>query len=74
MGYGFDWAWSGLGLVFMGLGWAGMRIIEPIPNTGAESIHIAFSWYVYKRGGLQPAGVIVCRYILLHAGLQKSYS
>ena len=33
MGYGFDWAWSGLGLVFMGLGWAGLRILEPIPNT-----------------------------------------
>ena len=34
MGYGFDWALSGLGLVFMGLGWAGLRILEPILNTG----------------------------------------
>ena len=33
MGYRFDWAWSGLGLVFMGLGWAELRILEPIPNT-----------------------------------------
>ena len=24
MGYGFDWDWFGLGLVFMGLGWAGL--------------------------------------------------
>ena len=36
MGYGFDWAWSGLGLVFMGLGWAGLSILEPIPNTDYE--------------------------------------
>ena len=34
MGYGFDWAWSGLGLVFMGLGWAVLRIFEPMTNTG----------------------------------------
>ena len=33
MGYGFDWAWSGLGLVLMGLGWAELKILEPIPNT-----------------------------------------
>ena len=31
MGYGFDWTWSGLGLVFMG--WAGLRIVEPMTNT-----------------------------------------
>ena len=34
MGYGFDWAWSGLDLVFMGPGWAWLRILEPILNTG----------------------------------------
>ena len=34
MGYGFEWAWSGLGLVFMGLGWAGLRILDPMTNTG----------------------------------------
>ena len=33
MGYGFGWAWSVLDLAFMGLGWAGLRILEPIPNT-----------------------------------------
>ena len=45
MGYGFDlglvWVlglvWAGLGLVFMGLGWAGMSILEPIANTEAGS-------------------------------------
>ena len=36
MGYGFEWAWSGLGLVFMGLGWAGLKILEPIPNTAGD--------------------------------------
>ena len=41
MGYGFDWAWSGLGLVFMGLGWAGLKILEPIPNTGAWGLSLA---------------------------------
>ena len=35
MGYGFDWALSGLGLVFMGLGWAVLRILEPMTNTGS---------------------------------------
>ena len=30
MGYWFDWAWSGLCLVFVGLGWDGLRILEPI--------------------------------------------
>ena len=34
MGYGFDWAWSGLDLVFMGPGWAWLRILESILNTG----------------------------------------
>ena len=34
MGHGFDWAWSGLGLVFTDLSWTGLRILEPIPNTG----------------------------------------
>ena len=33
MGYGFDWTLSGLGLVFMGQGWAGLRIPEPMTNT-----------------------------------------
>ena len=33
MGYGFDWAWSGLSLVFMSLGWAGLRILEPMTIT-----------------------------------------
>ena len=34
MGYGFDWASSGLGLVFKGLGWARLRIFEPMTKTG----------------------------------------
>ena len=38
MGYGFDWVWSGLGLVFMGLGWAGLRILEPMANTGLDGL------------------------------------
>ena len=33
MDYGFGQAWFGLSLVFMGLGWAGLRILKPIPNT-----------------------------------------
>ena len=36
MGYGFDWAWSGLDLVFMGLGWTGLRIVESMANTAVE--------------------------------------
>ena len=40
MGYGFDWAWSGLGLVFMGLGWAGLRILEPVPNYGLRALDV----------------------------------
>ena len=40
MGYGFDWAWSGLGLVFMGLGWAGLRILEPMANTALGPIKL----------------------------------
>ena len=39
MGYGFDWAWSGLGLVFVGLGWARLRVLEPIPNTGTNHVN-----------------------------------
>ena len=33
MGYWFDWARSGLGLMFMGQGWAELKILEPIPNN-----------------------------------------
>ena len=33
MDYGFGWAWSALGLLLMNLGWAGLRVLEPIPNT-----------------------------------------
>ena len=51
MGYGFGWAWSGLGLVFMGLNGAGLSILEPIPNTKAGPLsksghlsHIFFRW------------------------------
>ena len=36
MGYGFEWARSGLGLVLMGLCWAGLRMLEPIPNTAMQ--------------------------------------
>ena len=36
MGYGFGWAWSGLGLVFMDLGWVGLRILEPMTNTAGS--------------------------------------
>ena len=37
VGYRFDWAWSGLGLMFIGLGWAGLRILEPIANTASDA-------------------------------------
>ena len=40
--YGFDWAWSGMGLVFMGLGWAGLRILGPIPNTGFVRLRVDY--------------------------------
>ena len=34
MGCGFHWALSGLGLVFMSLGWGGLRNIESMTNAG----------------------------------------
>ena len=37
MGYRFDWAWSVLGLVFMGLGWAGLKTLEPMTNYAGQS-------------------------------------
>ena len=42
MGYGFHWAWSELGLVFMGLGWAELRILEPMTNTDEE---VVYRWF-----------------------------
>ena len=32
--YGFDRAGPGLGLEYMGLGWSGPRVGEPVANTG----------------------------------------
>ena len=55
MGYGFDGALSGLGLVFMGLGWTGLSILEPISNIEAgplsKSGHLS---YIFSTGSHRP--------------------
>ena len=33
IGHEFDWGWSWLDFVFLGLDWAGLRILKPVPNT-----------------------------------------
>ena len=48
-GYGFNWAWSGLGLVFMGLDWAGLRVLEPIPNAAPNISRVVSVTYIAGR-------------------------
>ena len=55
MGYGFDWAWSGLGLVFIALCWKGLRILEPTTNIG-----MGLSAPVPRQSNRRPAG-LTCR-------------
>ena len=38
MGYVLDWASCGLGLLFIGLGWAELRILEPMTNTAGKPL------------------------------------
>ena len=63
MGYESDCTWSGLGLVFMGMGWAGLRTLGPTPITGvyAGMFIVSEETYTAKVNETAPNGFSVVK-------------